>query len=372
MKTIHIFSAIAMIGCTLMACQPNEPAAQYITNEQADQAISSVGGKLLQLDDLKKYPYMTAGGNYCDSALYRLRAWKVGDSIAVYSIDTIPTDQPLFIRGRITTDDMAGNFYKAFCIQQIVNGVQQGLRISVDASSIGGMYQLGQEIQIRVDGLAIGRYANQPQLCVPNYDNANYKLHQDQKQGWAPGRIPFGEFRKRTQLIGLPQAPVYDTMLISDFVNLTDPVAARMIDGRLVCLKDVHYTGSLSDNGTPKQCSNGDPATDKEANVFAPTTENNNYPQSRIIADQNGNQTLVSVSEYAKFAKYYLPGANRSGISGCASYEGTIVGIIGYYRDQAANAPAWDDWSITIRSMDDLKLYHTRYGGEWTRIEYGY
>ena len=45
---------------------------------------------------------------------------------------SIPVSEtPVYIRGRVTTDDYAGNFYKAMCIQQIVDGKQQALRLSV-------------------------------------------------------------------------------------------------------------------------------------------------------------------------------------------------------------------------------------------------
>ena len=126
------------------------------------------------------------------------------------------------------------------------------------------------------------------------------------------------------------------------------------MDAKLVCIKNVHFTGQYSNNGTPTNCSTGDPEVDENANVFAPTTNNLNYPQSRIIADVNNKnkRTLVSTSEYAKFAHFYLPASN---------YVGEVVGILGFYYDNGKNftkyPPEADDWSISIRSVDDLRLY---------------
>lgn len=391
MKTKSIIlSAIALTGLLLASCRSEEPQTRYIAEEDVASQVSAVGGKLLTLNELKQPPYMTEQGNYCDPALYRLRASGKGhtydpylDTIWLFSIDTLPVGQPLFICGRITTDDLSGNFYKSLCIQQMVNGKQQALRISVDASSVGGMYQLGQEVLIRIDGLAIGRYANQPQLCVPTYNNNVYANKAEEKVGWAPGRIPFAEFKKRTTLVGLPQTPHCDTVLITDFVNNLNQVDSRLEDGKLVCIKDVHYTGQYSNYGDATDCTTNNPddfSNGSSANVFAPTTGNMGYPQSRIIADDNGNQTLVSVSEYAKFSHFYLPGADSNGISGCADYVGNVTGILGYYRDnnqvkiynsEDSYAPAWDDWSITIRSLDDLMLYHMGSGQLWPRVEYG-
>lgn len=385
-----ILSATIAAGLLLASCRSEEPQARYIQESDVQNHVSAVGGKLLKLNQLKQAPYMSEQGNYCDPALYRLRASGKGhtydeylDTIWLFSIDTIPTTQPLFIRGRITTDDLSGNFYKSLCIQQMVGSKQQALRISVDASSVDGMYQIGQEVLIRIDGLAIGRYANQPQLCVPSYNNNVYANKAEEKVGWAPGRIPFAEFKKRTVLVGLPHTPHCDTVRITDFINNLNQVANRLEDGKLVCIKDVHYTGQYSNYGVAEDCTTNNPddfTNGSNANVFAPTTGNMGYPQSRIIADANGNMTVVSASEYAKFSHFYLPGADKNGITNCSSYVGNVTGILGYYRDnnivkmysgEDSNAPAWDDWSLTIRSLDDLMLYHVSTGQLWPRLEYG-
>jgi len=386
--SISILSIAILLAIAFTSCKYNEPGQQYISEDQVAKIVGD--GLLLELNDLKHEPYMTEKGNYCDTLLYRLRANGKGhinddkylDTIWVFAIDTLPTDRPLYIRGRITTDDLAGNFYKTLCIQQMVGGKQQALRISVDAGSVGGMYQIGQEILIRIDGLAIGRYANQPQLCAASYNNNIYANKANEKVGWAPGRIPFSVFKKRTTLIGLPQAPHCDTISISDFVSHLNVVDNRMEDGKLVCIKDVHYTGQYSNYGEPTTCTTGDPSTDQNANVFAPTTANMGFPQSRIIASATGDTTVVSSSEYAKFARFYLPGANSKGVDSCQYYIGNVTGILGYYRDnniakiysgEDSNAPAWDDWSITIRFLDDLDLYldGDKAKGIWPRMEYG-
>ncbi len=387
-----IYTIISFLAVTLFmaSCKYDEPQKTYITyDEEIEQIVGN--GKILQLNALKKAPYMTEKGNYCDPALYRLRASGKGhtydsylDTIWLFSIDTIPTDRPLFIRGRITTDDYSGNFYKTLCIQQFVGGKQQALRISVDGSSIGGMYQIGQEVLIRVDGLCIGRYANQPQLCAPSYNNNTNANKYEEKVGWAPGRIPFAEFKKRTTLIGQPRAPKCDTITIDEYIGRLNQVDNRLDDGRLVCIKDVHYTGQYSNYGDLADCTVGNPDdfdNGSNVNVFAPTTGNMGFPQSRVIADDNGRVTLVSVSEYAKFSHFYLPGADKSGISNCKNYKGNVTGILGYYRDNNnskiydgvdSNAPGWDDWSISIRSLDDLELYLNgdKANGLWPRVEY--
>lgn len=380
MKKILYIALVALC----IACTPNpmDESKLFLTDAQADELIAQ--GMLLTLQEFKD-TYMTEKGNYLsDTTLYRTRATKDGINY-LFSIDTIPASAtPVYIRGRVTTDDYAGNFYKAICIQQIVDGKQQALRLSVDAGSVGGLYQLGQEILIRVDGLAIGRYANQPQLCMPSYNNNIYANNAEQKIGWAPGRIPMAIFNARTQCIGKPDVSqlIYDELNIKDFTSVLNLQETRKWDAKLVRIKNVHYTGQYFTTSGTGKCTTGDPEIDQNANVFAPTTNNIGFPQGRVIEDAYGNKTAVSSSEYAKFAYFYIPGADQNGVANCADYVGDVVGILGFYSDNAKYAPAYDDWSISIRSLDDLQLYQDANNNNvldeeeqiatklWSRIEY--
>ena len=380
MKKILYIALVALC----IACTPNpmDESKLFLTDAQADELIAQ--GMLLTLQEFKD-TYMTEKGNYLsDTTLYRTRATKDGKNY-LFSIDTIPASAtPVYIRGRVTTDDYAGNFYKAICIQQIVDGKQQALRLSVDAGSVGGLYQLGQEILIRVDGLAIGRYANQPQLCMPSYNNNIYANNAEQKIGWAPGRIPMAIFNARTQCIGKPDVSqlIYDELNIKEFTSVLNLQETRKWDAKLVRIKNVHYTGQYFTTSSTGKCTTGDPEIDQNANVFAPTTNNIGFPQGRVIEDAYGNKTAVSSSEYAKFAYFYIPGADQNGVDNCADYVGDVVGILGFYSDNAKYAPAYDDWSISIRSLDDLQLYQDANNNNvldeeeqiatklWSRIEY--
>ena len=361
-----VVGSLFFVACTPPAAEESE---LFLTEDQAQELIAD--GTILTLQEFKD-TYMTEKGNYLsDTSLYRTRATKDGINY-LFSIDTISkSEKPIYIRGRITTDDQGGNFYKSLCIQQIVDGKQQALRISVDLGSANGLYQIGQEILIRVDGLAIGRYANQPQLCMPSYNNNIYANNYEQKIGWAPGRIPAAIFKARTHCIGLPDVDklVYDELNIKDFTSILNLQEARNWDGKLVRLKNVHYTGYYFTTSGTAKCTTGNPEDDTNANVFAPTTTNIGYPQTRIIEDASGNKTGISSSEYAKFAHFYIPGADQNGIDNCKNYVGDVEGILGFYNDNAKYDPAYDDWSITIRNLDDLKL-HDADGKIWPKVEY--
>ena len=217
--------------------------------------------KIYNINSLISEPFMTEQGNFkSDSSLYRTRSSYKG--LELFSIDTLPVNGPgIYIRGRVATDDYGGNFYKSLVIQQVndwENGGasidQQCLRISVDMGSANGQFPQGQEILIRCNGLAIGRYANEPQLCVPSYNNNIFASSYSEKTGWAPGRIPTGLFRRATRLIGTPDKAklVYETMSLAEMKtkylnNFADIVAARKVDGRLVKITDVHFSGDYDE-----------------------------------------------------------------------------------------------------------------------------
>lgn len=315
------FFVLAGVSALFAACQLDPIPEATLFAEEAQVAEIIKDGKLYQLDSLVK-AFMTEEGNYrSDTTNYRTAANNeaVNPGLWLFSIDTLPTDGPgIYIRGRVAIDDKGGNFYKSLVIQQLVdnNGTldQQALRISVDAGSISGLYAKGQEILIRCNGFAIGRYANQIQLCVPSHNNNVWAQNAERKVGWAPGRIPFARFKAATTLIGKPDESklLYEVRNISSITASLDPKAARTEDGKLVYINNIYYTGHCqNDSRQTAYCTWGNPLKDKTANVFAPTTLNVGHPQSRFITDGSGDTLSISMSEYAKQAHFYLPGANN-------------------------------------------------------------
>lgn len=385
----------------MSSCEPSAPTEGSIFLTEDQVAECTKDGQIYHINDFLD-AFMTEQGNYAsDTSQYRTRAVDANfPDIFVFSVDTLPTTGPgIYIRGRISTDDFSGNFYKSMVIQEVVNGVQQNLRISVDLGSSGGMFQIGQEILIRCNGMAVGKYANQPQLCVPSYNNNIYASHADEKVGWAPGRIPSGQFRNATRFIGKPDVSklLYEEIELRDLygyipespaVTVASMNAVRRLDGMLVIITDAYFSGEYSDYGDLTKCTTGNPETDKNANVFAPTTGNIGYPQGRIIrstADQNQVLT-VSTSEYAKYAAYYLPGADTTGVAHCKDWTGCVIGILGWYLDNAGSFPGSSsdkgdnaksyklNWSVTPRGIPgigvkDILLTNAE-GDEWVPKEY--
>lgn len=326
MKLSYIL-LVAAVGTLFSACQSEPIAEESLYATEAEVVEITKDGKLFTLNQFVD-SFMTEVGNYhSDTTNYRTAANNeaVNPGLWLFSIDTLPTNGPgIYIRGRVTTDDYGGNFYKSMVIQQIVDGKQQALRLSVDAGSVSGMYPRGQQILIRCNGFAIGKYANQVQLCVPSHNNNVWAQNADRKVGWAPGRIPFARFKAATTRIGQPDAKklVYEVRTVSDITASLDPKAARKEDGKLVSISNIYYTGQCqNDSRKTAYCTWGNPTKDKTANVFAPTTKNVGHPQSRFITDGSSDTISVSMSEYAKEAHFFLPGANNPYYDMVAPYD---------------------------------------------------
>ena len=396
-KSLYTYAMVlAMPIVALMSsCEPRDLNENdvFTSEDQLTQILEAENPEGYKIYNLNEFldTFMTEEGNFAsDTCPYRTRSTN-GNGLFLYAVDTLPTNGAgIYIRGRVTTDDYAGNFYKAIIIQQIVNGEQQNLRISVDMGSSGGMFQLGQEILIRCNGLAVGRYANQPQLCVPSYNNNIYAMNASQKVGWAPGRISSARFRNAVRMIGVPDQSKlkYDTItlkqLYTEIPRLPSIDAAgmdkiRKIDGRLVVIKNVWFTGQANDDGEIVNCIYAHPDSSGLANVFAPTTNNIGYPQNRILKDRDNKMICCSNSEYCKFASYFLPGAGPSGVVNCSYWEGTVTGILGWYLDKASELTATGltgyEWSVTPRGIpgigvEDIKMYNDLEEIEWQPMEF--
>ncbi|MBR6117854.1 MAG: hypothetical protein IKQ11_03235 [Paludibacteraceae bacterium] len=375
-KSIYTYAILLAMPVVAMltSCEPrglkeDDVFVQEGSLDEILKAENPEGYKIYSLNEFLD-TYMTEKGNFAsDTCPYRDRSYDSKHDLYMFTVDTLPTKgSGIYIRGRVTTDDYAGNFYKAMVIQQIVNGEQQNLRISVDLGSAGGMYQIGQEILIRCNGLAVGRYANQPQLCVPSYNNNIYAMNASQKVGWAPGRIESSVFQRVTRMIGTPDVNKlqYDTLTLSQLYAEIPLVAVpdaagmdkiRKADGRLVVIKGVWFTGEFDNNGTLAKCDTLHPDSSSNANVFAPTTNNVGYPQSRVISDGT-NKLMCSNSEYSKFAYYYLPGADRHGVTECPNWRGSVTGILGWYEDKASDLADGKqkgyEWSVTPRGIPGI------------------
>ncbi len=292
-------------------------------------------------------------------------------NIGLFSVDTIPQGgDDIVVHGRVISEDVAGNLYKSLVIQDLEDPTQ-GLRVSVDAGSLSGLYPIGTVIALRCNGLAVGKYANQPQIAVPSYNNNTNANKPEEKVGWAPGRIPTPLFHKAVSVVEFDKdsKEVATTMTIDEIVSvLGDNDKIQKLNGRLVTIENIFFNQTYDKYGVAEPLTENHPETggkdySESSHVFAPSTYAVGHPQSRYIEDLNNsaNTFLVSSSEYAKFAHVIIPEAE---------YTGSITGIVSFYWDNARYDADKTNWSITIRSLDDLKLVNDE-GKAWEPKYYG-
>ena len=154
-----------------------------------------------------------------------------------------------------------------------------------------------------------------------------------------------------------------------------------MLSSLLAGCKTIDKTDPDSSSGPDTvQSDKSDPDKDKNANTFAPTTENVGHPQSRVLESLTNTSVhlLCSSSEYSKFAHHYLPGADKNGITHCKEYKGSVSGILGWYADNVKYVTTADidgyEWSLTPRGIpgigvEDIRLA-TDSGQVWVPQEY--
>lgn len=302
-----IWAVLAMLGLGFTACNTYEPVPEgsnVLTEAEADTL-----SPMMSIADFKV-------------------TFDKKDTL--FSLNTIDTESPLYIRGRVVTTDESGNIYKYLVMQDTETG--DALKVSIDAGSLSGAIPMGQEIVINCKGLTLGRYAGQEQLGVESFN--------DEKLRVEPGRIPYTYFNERLQFVGNPDVEkIYiEEMTIAD---MNKRINDHTLYGRLIRIKDVHFTG-LGDGGEKLS---------EAEKIFAPSTFNGTYnvgyPQARQIADAQGNIAYVSTSEYARFADHAIPTSDK---------WGDVVAIVGYYKDKA---DAEGELQLTIRTLEDLVGFKT-------------
>ncbi len=340
MKQYKYIVAVAALAFTFTACEKKFdeiPETIAVVAEDSDEAWQPTHGIHEFIED-----------------------WD-NDETGPFTINPIESPNDIIVRGRIITDDTQGNVYKYIVIQSIDSN-HTCLKISIDAGSISGMLPLGQVINVRCNGLILGRYAEAPQLGVRSYRNDNKKREE-------PGRIPYTLAMKHIQKVGLPEPhKIFVEEMTLKQINALD----KKFDGfKIVRIKDAYFTGYSEEKSSKYKLNAVDAMVpfptdgiDKSEldNVlakyalnptFAPSTYsyykasetyyNIGFPRSRQINDGTADG-YVATSEYARFADHLLPAFD-------ANNKGTVTAIVGWYNDSGSDG----DWQLTIRSLKDLE-----------------
>jgi hypothetical protein len=206
------------------------------------------------------------------------------------------------IKGRVTGNDLGGNIYKQFFIQDDT----RALCIAVNQNGLNGYLAEGQEVLIDLKGLYIGGYRQMPELGQPYNGNSIGRMSKDV---WA----------SHFKLLGEPDASVVKPVEFMDIYADKDNGC-----GKLVVMTGVTFINA-----------NGKTAF---AAKNAPTSGGNYVNQN---ATYGGRNVIVRTSTYADFAAQVLPydtiakRAVKCNITGIAARFG-------------------NDWQILIRKPADI------------------
>lgn len=245
----------------------------------------------------------------------------------LFRVDTIRSGgAPVVISGRVVSSDIEGNVYKSIIIQEAKTGM--GLKLSVDISSSSAVYSIGQLLNIKCNGLIIGKYGDVYQLGTLYYNDDSNPA----KKGYEPGRIPYTLFNDQVQVDGFPEK---DKIVIKEMTIKEIKASDTTIYSRLVRIKNINFTGYGEVNFKKVKLNAS------QSYFGLPKPDITGVPIAREITDGTGTMNIAT-SEFAKFASQPLPDV---------SMKGDITVIVGWYRDKATSSGSWQ---LTISSLNNL------------------
>ena len=202
------------------------------------------------------------------------------------------------IKGWVTGNDVGGNLYKQFCLQDATRGII----IAVNQGGICGFLPVGQEILVDLKGMYIGGYRKQPEIGAPYNGNSIGRMSKDV---WA------SHFKILSNINNVKLPDALAAVEFSDVMNNKDANCAK-----LVKLTNVSFPEA---DGTT---------------TFAPQGDSNTNRSVFYNGKNQGTGVVVRTSSYADFAGMKLPQGT-----------GTLYCIATRYNNV---------WQILIRQTSDI------------------
>lgn len=217
------------------------------------------------------------------------------------------------IKGRVTGNDVGGNLYKQFALQDETGA----LIIAVNQGGLNGFLAEGQEILVDMKGLYVGGYGNTPEVGTP-YNGGVGRMSKDI---WAT----------HFKLIGEPDASALQP---TDFLTICNDIFVGKNDnvGKLVVLKNVTFVTANGKNRLIDGSASG-------SNYFS--VQLDQFPDKSKGRDTY--KVVVRTSSYADFAAMVLPFDTENN----KKVPCNIYGIATRYNN---------DWQISIRKTADIQL----------------
>jgi hypothetical protein len=226
------------------------------------------------------------------------------------TIGTKENGEHYIVKGRVISNDYAGNIYKSIYIQDET----AALPFSVNQYNLYLTLRVGQEVVVDLTGMYIGRYGGLEQMGYPQWSASN--------NAYQPTFMQPEIFKAHYELNGLPEPEKVDTILISSIADLashaTDAEYLQKMQGQLVRINNIAFNQT-------------------EDGVLGSYHENVNT----YITDDSGTQTLtIRTSGYSNFWNHEIP-----------TERGDVVGILGYYLSTSDTASSWQ---LTLIDSDGL------------------
>ena len=207
-------------------------------------------------------------------------------------------EQPTEIKGYVTGNDVQGNLYN----ELVIDDGTGAITIGVSQGGLYGLFPVGAEVIIELNGLSVGNYGLHPQIGTP-YTSA--------KGQNSIGRMSRAVWNHHFRLTGKSQ-----TIAPIDFNNSWKPASDGLTySGKLVTMKNVSFKGADG----KKTFANASAGSGSVSVYF------NEYPTT----------TMVYTSNYADFASNPLPQGKVN-----------VTGILKRYNNS---------WELIIRSLDDIE-----------------
>lgn len=299
----RIIIALAAAAALLTSCEEFQPVftGKY-DNPEAYAPFDpeeSVTGTVLTIKELSQR-FISKASEAGASEQLKTWCWEVSED--------------LWIKGRITTSDRSGNFYKSFYIQDDANG--PGIEIKVGRTSLHNDYKVGQMVYISLDGLSVGEYG---------FKSGSYG---------GQGTIQIG--LKDPQRIKYSTSYIEDQYIIDRHVfrcdvNDLQPIAPRKISalpGKNDCQATSDAVGALVTISGLKYAEeaftlvylNGNEANDKSENRIFLTKDN----ADKAKAPGNWGVTTWAMSK-SKFLEYLNSGIwDKAHVGGGADNYGEL------------------------------------------------
>ena len=207
-------------------------------------------------------------------------------------------EQPTEIKGYVTGNDVQGNLYN----ELVIDDGTGAITIGVAQGGLYGLFPVGAEVIIELNGLSVGNYGLHPQIGTP-YTSA--------KGQNSIGRMSRAVWNQHFRLTG--KSKTIDPI---DFNSSWNPASDGLTySGKLVTMKNVSFKGADG----KKTFANASAGSGSVSVYF------NEYPTT----------TMVYTSNFADFASNPLPQGKVN-----------VTGILKRYNNS---------WELIIRSLDDIK-----------------